>query len=417
MKNRIGALIATYLPLILAVCITTHIAVAQSSAGGGAIQGTVKDSTGAVIPGAKVIIRQVETGRVTNTVANSEGFFVTPSLNIGRYKVRVEAQGMKSWEGELLVETARASEINPTLELGQVSETVVISGNITPLVTTTDPTDGNTLDTMRIEELPLNGRNLNKLIEDVAPGVEGIVDVNGGVRVSGLMVYSTDYIQDGAASNNREFGGSGNLQGLESIAEVRVETSGSSARYNRPTSVIVTTKGGSNQLHGALFETHRNNAFGVARARQDVLPGGDYETPKLIRNEYGGTISGPVFLPTFGLGGRNWYNGKNRTFFFFSREGLSLRQGLTRTFRVPTAAMRQGDFSGLIDGQGRRITIYDPLTGRNVTAANGRTQHLRDPFPDNRIPISRISPLAKFLFEITPAPNDITNPLVADNLK
>jgi hypothetical protein len=418
MKNgNVSFIVKSLLSLIATASITAVNGFAQSSAGGGTIQGTVKDSTGAVIPGARVIIRQVETGRVTNTVANSEGFFVTPSLNIGKYKVRVEAQGMKAWEGELLVETARTSEINPALELGQVSETVVISGAITPLVTTTDPTDGNTLDTMRIEELPLNGRNLNKLIEDVAPGVEGIVDVNGGVRVSGLMVYSTDYIQDGAAANNREFGGSGNLQGLESIAEVRVETSGSSARYNRPTSVIVTTKGGSNQLHGALFETHRNNAFGVARARQDVLPGGAYETPKLIRNEYGGTISGPVFLPTFGLGGKGWYNGKNRTFFFFSREGLSLRQGLTRDFRVPTAAMRAGDFSGLVDGQGRRITIYDPLTGRNVTASNGRAQHLRDPFPDNKIPISRISPLAKFLFDITPLPNDITNPLVASNLK
>jgi hypothetical protein len=403
--------------LLFLLLLLAGAAMAQSSGGGGTIQGTVKDSTGAVIPGARVIIRQTETGRVTNTVANSEGFFVSPPLNIGKYKVRVEATGMKAWEGELLVETARTSEINPLLELGQVSETVVVSGNITPLIVTTDGTDGATLDSMRIEELPLNGRNLNKLLEDVTPGVENIVDVNGGVRVSGLMVYSTDYIQDGAASNNREFGGSGNLQGLESIAEVRVETSASSAKYNRPTSVIVTTKGGSNRFHGALFETHRNNAFGVARARQDVLPGGEYKTPKLIRNEFGGTISGPVFLPTFGLGGKGWYNGKNRTFFLFSREGLRLRQGLTRDFRVPTAAMRQGDFSDVVDSLNRRLIIYDPLTGRNVTLPTGRVQHLRDPFPDNKIPIARISPLAKFVFGITPLPNDITNPLVSTNLK
>jgi hypothetical protein len=390
---------------------------AQSSAGGGTIQGTVKDATGGVIPGARVIIRQLDTGRITNTVANSEGFFVAPPLPIGKYRVRVEARGMKAWEGELQLEAARTSEISPMLTVGEVSETVVISGEISPLVNSTDPTDGSTLDAMRIEELPLNGRNLNKLLEDVTPGVETIVDVNGGVRVSGLMVYSTDYIQDGAASNNREFGGSGNLQGLESIAEVRVETSTSSARYNRPTSVIVTTKGGSNRLRGALFETHRNNAFGVARARQDVLPGGDYETPKLIRNEFGGTLSGPVYLPSFGLNGKGWYNGKNRTFFLFSREGLRLRQGLTRDFRVPTAAMRQGDFSGVVDSLNRRLIIYDPLTGRDVTLASGRVQHLRDPFPDNKIPLARISPLAKFVFGITPLPNDITNPLIATNLK
>jgi hypothetical protein len=354
---------------------------------------------------------------VTNSVSNSEGFFVTPSLSVGKYRVRVEAAGMKAWEGELLVETARTAEISPVLTLGEVTETVTVSGNITPLVTTTDPTDGSTLDSMRIEELPLNGRNLNKLLEDVTPGVETIVDVNGGVRVSGLMVYSTDYIQDGAASNNREFGGSGNLQGLESIAEVRVETSTSSAKYSRPTSVIVTTKGGSNIIHGSLFETHRNNAFGVARARQDVLPGGEYQTPKLIRNEFGGTISGPVFLPTFGLGNRFWYNGKNRTFFLFSREGLRLRQGLTRDFRVPTLAMRQGDFSGVVDSLNRPLTIYDPLTGRDEVLPSGRVQHVRDPFPNNQIPLNRMSPLAKFVFGITPLPNDITNPLIATNLK
>ncbi|MGH9838592.1 MAG: TonB-dependent receptor domain-containing protein, partial [Blastocatellia bacterium] len=392
------------------------LSLAQTS-GGGTVQGTVKDSTEALIPGAKVIIRHLATGRVSGSVTNSEGFFVSPSLAIGKYKVRVEAQGMKAWESEVTVETARTSEISPVLTLGEVSETIVISGNVTPLVTTTDPTDGSTLDSQRIQELPLNGRNLNKLLEDVTPGVETIVDVNGGVRVSGLMVYSTDYIQDGAASNNREFGGSGNLQGLESIAEVKVETSTSSAKYNRPTSVIVTTKGGSNRIHGALFETHRNNAFGVARARQDVLPGGDYSVPKLIRNEFGGTISGPVFLPTFGLNGKSWYNGKNRTFFLVSREGLRLRQGLTRDFRVPTAAMRDGDFSGVVDSLNRKLIIYDPLTGRDVQISETRKQHLRDPFPDNKIPISRISPLAKFVFGITPLPNDITNPLISTNLK
>ncbi|MGH8248698.1 MAG: carboxypeptidase regulatory-like domain-containing protein, partial [Gammaproteobacteria bacterium] len=301
MKNRMGPLIAkSSLLMVAAVFIPTVAVMAQSSAGGGTIQGTIKDGTGAVIPGARVIIRHLETGRVTNTEANSEGFFSTPPLNIGKYRVRVEATGMKAWEGDLVLETGRIAEVNPALTLGDVSETVMISGSIIPLVTTTDPTDANTLDSMRIQELPINGRDLDTLIEDVTPGVEATGGVNGGVRISGLMTYSTDYVQDGASSNNREFGGSGNLQGLESIAEVRVETSTSSARYNRPTSVVVTTRGGTNQLRGALFETHRNNAFGVARARQDVfLDGTPFDTPKLIRNEYGGSIGGPVYLPTF----------------------------------------------------------------------------------------------------------------------
>ena len=399
------------LAVIVTGCFSLNMALAQSSAGGGAIQGTVKDETGGVIPGARVIIRQLETGLVTNTEANDEGFFSTPPLIIGKYRIRVEVTGMKAWEGELVLETARTAEITPVLTIGEVSDTLVVSGSILPLVNTTDATDGSTLDGMRIQELPLNGRELNTLIEDVTPGVEAIIDVNGGVRVSGLMVYSTDYMQDGASANNREFGGSGVLQGLESIGEVRVETSTSSAKYSRPTSVIVTTRGGTNQLRGSLFETHRNNAFGVARARQDVFADGrEFKAPKLIRNEFGGAIGGPVILPRL-------YSGKNRTFFFFSHERVELRQGLTREFRVPTAAMREGDFSGLIDAQGRNIVLYDPLTTRIVTASNGRQVALRDPFPANRIPSARISPLAKRIYAITPLPTDITNPLVANNLK
>jgi Carboxypeptidase regulatory-like domain/TonB dependent receptor len=391
---------------------------AQSSAGGGSIQGTVKDMDGAIIPGAKVVIRHIATGRVTNTVSNGEGFFFTPPLNIGPYKVRVTAAGMKAWEGELVVEAGRLVEISPALSPGEVTETVVISGNITPLTTTTEPTDHSTLDSQRIKDLPINGRNINTLIEDVTPGVEGINDVNGGVRISGLMAYSTEYVQDGATSNNREFGGSGGIQGLESMGEVRIETSTSSARYTTPTNIIVSTKSGTNAIHGSLYETHRNNSFGVARARQDVnLSGLEYKAPHLIRNEFGGSIGGPLFLPRFGEGGKMWYDGRNRSFFFFSREGIRFRQAVTREFTVPTAAMRRGDFSQLIDVEGRKITLYDPLTTRPGTRPNGQPLTVRDPFPDNQIPISRMSPLAKRMFELTPLPTDITNPVTAYNLK
>ena len=178
--------------------------------------------------------------------------------------------------------------MSPVLSPGQVNETITVT-EAAPLVITTDATDGSILDARRIAELPINGRDLNTLLADVSPGVEQVIDVNGGIRTSGLMVYSTNYVQDGASSNNREFGGSMNLQGLESIGEVKVETSTSSAKYNSPTSVIVTTRGGTNRVRLSLYETVRNNAFGVARARQDVFyDGRPFQTPKLIRNEFGG---------------------------------------------------------------------------------------------------------------------------------
>ncbi len=401
--------------LFLVLC-APALAGAQSS-GGGTVQGTVKDSTGAVLPSAKLAILHVDTGRATNTLTNNDGYYSTPPLAIGKYKIRVEAAGMKAWEGQIILEAGRTEELNPVLSAGQVNETVQVSASA-PLVTTTDPTEASTLDSQRIKELPINGRDLNTLLGAVAPGVEVVNDVNGGIRTGGLMAYSTNYVQDGASSNNREFGGSMNLQGLESIGEVRIETSTSSAKYNSPTSVIVSTKGGTNQIRVALYETARNNAFGVARARQDVFyDGRPYKTPKLIRNEFGGSIGGPVFLPTFGIGGKRFYNGHNRTFFFVSREGTELREGFTKDFTVPTVAMRNGDFSGLQDSQGRKITLYDPATTRTITADNGRIVTTRTPFPNNQIPLTRLSPLAKRIWGITPLPTDITNPLVTSNLK
>lgn len=412
-----GCVSRRFLAWLVALLLIAIAGYGQSSAGGGTIQGTVKDPSGFVIPGARLSILHLATGQITNTVSNPEGYYATPPINIGRYKIRIEMAGMKTWEGEINLETGRVAVVDAVLEPGQVNETIQVTDSV-PLVTTTDATDGSTLDSKRIQEIPVNGRNLNVLLEDVTPGVEAINDVNGGIRVSGLMTYSTDYLQDGAAANNREFGGSANLQGLESIGEVRVETSTSSAKYTRPTSVIITTKSGTNQLRFAVYETHRNNAFGVARARQDVFfDGRPYETPKLIRNEFGGSVGGPVFLPGVGRNGKKFYNGRSRTFFFFSREGREVVQGVTREFRVPTAAMRDGDFSGLIDAQGRPLLLYDPLTTRMEEFANGRQVSVRDRFVNNQIPTQRLNPLAGRIYEITPLPSDITNPVVANNLK
>ena len=411
MSNRTTAA-AALLVLILPV-----FCPAQSSGGGGTVQGTVKDPTGAVVPGAKITITHEATGVVTTSETNNDGYYATPPLNIGKYKVRIELAGMKAWEGEILLEVGRVAVVDAVLEPGQVNETIQVI-DAAPLIASSDPTDGSTLDAQRISEIPVNGRNLHTLIEDVTPGVEAIDNVNGGVRVSGLMVYSTDFIQDGASSNNREFGGSANLQGLESVGEVRVETSTSSAKYTRPTSIILTTKSGTNKLRFGLYETHRNNAFGVAKARQDVYRDGrPFDTPKLIRNEFGGSVGGPVFLPSFGLNGKRFYDGRRRTFFFFSREGSEMVQGVTREYRVPTAAMRSGDFSGLIDAQGRPIRLYDPLTTRMEELPNGRLVSVRDRFENNQIPLDRMGPLAKYIYSVTPMPSDIPNPRVTSNLK
>lgn len=387
---------------------------AQSSSGGGNIQGTVKDSTGGHIAAAKLTLIHVETGETTRALANADGYFTSPPIKIGAYRIRAEHPGMKAWETNVNLEVGKILEVDPVMTAGSVTETIQVTETI-PLVTMTDPTEATTLDAKRIKELPINGRSLNSLLEDVTPGVEQVIDVNGGVRTGGLMVYSTEFVQDGAPANNREFGGSMNQQGLDSIGEVRVETSTSSAKYQSPTSVIVTTKSGTNAIHGSLYETARNNAVGVARARQDISFTTLYRTPKLIRNEFGGSIGGPVFLPSFGINGKKLYDGRNRTFFFVNREGTELVEGVTKSFSVPTKAMRGGDFSGLVDSLGRNITLYDPATSAAAVNALNQAWVSRTPFVGNIIPASRQSPLSKKIWDITPLATDTTNPLVAAN--
>jgi hypothetical protein len=390
-------------------------AFAQTS-GAATLQGTVKDSSGAVIAGAKITATHIESGVKSETVANHEGFFGFPPMRIGSYKVRCEASGMKAWEGETLLETGKTVDINPVLTVGDVTQTMMVTADI-PMVTTAEPTDATTLDQQRVKELPLNGRSLDALIADVTPGLEVSGGANDGARVGGLLTYASTYTQDGAFANNRETGGSMGLQGLESVGEVRVETSTGNAKSATPASIIVNTRSGTNRYIVSLYETTRNNCCGVAKHRQDVNPNGTpFQLPKLIRNEFGGSIGGPVMLPSFGVNGKKLYDGHNRTFFFVSREQVVLRQSQTYSFSVPTVAQRQGDFSGLETNTGLPITLYDPLTGDIQQMARGPVT-IRTPFPNNVIPISRQSPLSKYIYNLTPLPTDNTEPNIATNLK
>ena len=362
-----------------------------SQAGTGVIQGTVRDPSGAVIPAARVSLTHVPTARTWNVETNTAGFYVQPSLPIGPYRVAIEAPGMKRWEGTLELQAGQIAVVNADMSLGATATEVTVVGDVSPVIVTESPTLGQVVERSRIEQLPLNGRLLTTLVDATTPGVDS-------GRVFGLRETAFEYVLDGAVLKNRDTGGhTGRPPGLDTIAEFKVETNNSSARMNRPASTLIVTRSGSNEVHGSLFETHRNNAIGLARRRQDYYT----KAPHLVRNEFGGSLGGPVWLPKI-------YNGRNRTFFFGAWEGYRLRQGTTTSTTVPTAEMREGDFSGLIDSLGRPITLYDPWSTR--------ADWSRVPFPGNRIPISRRSPLAKALYDITPLPtHPERNPLVAAN--
>jgi hypothetical protein len=268
--------------------------------------------------------------------------------------------------------------------------------DVTPTLVVDSPTLGSTLERRRIEQLPINGRNLTTLLQTI-PGLEG-------TRAFGAHFGSFELSLDGSPLADRQGWSSiGYRQpSLESVQEFKVETNSSSAKFNRPTSIVVTTKSGTNDLHGSAFETNRNNAVGLARSRTDYYD----SPPPLNRNEFGVSAGAPVFLPKV-------YNGKNRTFWFFAWERLTQERSTTRGFSVPTEAMRNGDMTGLVDSSGRQFLLYDPQTTDPVTwsrerlSYNGRLNVL-DP--------NRISPLAKKLLAVTPLPTlpDV-NPNVANN--
>ncbi len=385
----------THLRLLAAVYFCLVSVACWGQTGTGSIQGTVRDSTRAVLPGAKVSIIHTQTTRQYTTTATEVGFYLFPSVQMGPYQITVEAPGMEVWKGDLVLQVGQTAEVNPVLKVAATATAITVAGDVTPLMTTTGPTLANVVERARIEQLPLNGRLIQTLLYMTTPGFE-----SGSVpRVFGLR-YAVELLQDGAVLMNRQWQQiPARPPGLDTIEEFRAETNNSSAKMNRPGTVILTTKAGTNDFHGAVFETARNSAIGVARARQDYY----LKPPHLVRNEFGASLGGPVRLPKL-------YNGRNRTFFFFAYEGFRQRQANTRSVTMPTAAMREGDFSGLIDSQGRPSLLYDPLTTEAVTPWR------RQRFPNNQIPVARRSPLATYLYSVTPLPtHPQVNPLVSAN--
>ena len=379
-----------------ALCLIVFIAGAFAQTGAGSIEGVVKDASGAVIPATKLSALRVDTNQQHETITNNVGYYLFPSLQPGAYKLAAQAPGMKPWEGTVTLRTGQVAVVDAILAVGASTTEITVAADVTPMVSAASSTLGVTVERERIEQLPLNGRNVNSMVQVTAPGLEGSTSQ---LSVYGLRYGSLEFVQDGASLANRSWGQPmSKPPGLDTVQEFKVETNNASARNNRPATAIMTTRSGTNRFHGALFETVRNNSIGLARRRQDYYE----KAPQLARNEFGASGGGPVVIPKL-------YNGTNRTFIFLAYEGYALRQGSTQSTSVWTQAMREGDFSALKDASGRAYTIYDPWTTDSKT-------YQRVPFPNNRIPVGRRSPVASHLFSVTPLPTQLdVNPLVANN--
>ncbi|HEX4029487.1 MAG TPA: carboxypeptidase-like regulatory domain-containing protein [Terracidiphilus sp.] len=399
------------LTLAVLLGIATCCSTLRAQSGAGSIEGTVTDGTGAVIAGASVNAIQRTTNAAFSTKTNQVGFYQVPSLFAGVYDITVVAPNMKTYKTSVQLLVAQNAVVNPMLTAGSVTQQVEVVADTVQLTTTDNGTIASTLENSRINQLPMNGRALVSLVGMTTPGLEPGLGGVPGARANGLMAEALEYVADGVPLSNRQFGGEYQLQAQlpdpDSVEEVRVETTNTSAQYTTPGTTIITTKSGTNALHGALFETARNNAIGNARPRTV-----NYILPHLVRNEFGASVGGPFILP-------HLYNGKDKSFWFFAFEKYSLASSTPENVTVPTTAMRGGDFSGLINSAGQLQQLYDPTTTQpsaNCNSSGSANAYCRTPFLNNQIPIGRLSPTSKMIYDITAQPGTDDNPLVESNL-
>ncbi len=249
---------------MLALCLLTALFIALPAwpqASTAAVSGTVRDQTGAVIPSASVSLTNTNTNVASKTTTNQARFYLFPGTVPGPYRLVVEAPGMQKFEGSLTVQVQQSAVVDVTMIVGTTATAVAVQ-DVTPMLQTDAPVLGHVLERMRIEQLPINGRDVTSLLQTV-PGMEG-------TRAYGLREGSHELVLDGSALSDRLYRGTVSRQpGLDTIQEFKVETNRSSAKFTRPTTMVMSTKSGTNQLHGSAFETNRNNAVGKARSRTE----------------------------------------------------------------------------------------------------------------------------------------------------
>ena len=398
-KHWISALSAFFL-----LAMSSHTAMGQVTQG--VITGLVSDSTGAVVPGVKVVARNVATGVQAETLSSTTGNYVIPNLQIGTYELIVSHAGFKSWERSgIRLSGGENIRLDVTMEIGQISEKVTVEGQAPALKTETTEVSA-TMERKLVEQLPVpaagvgggmrNAFNLMMMLPQVkSNNGESAGDdlmVGGGqgfdwnVSVDGLSVEIG--FRNHPSYMNRL------TPNLDSVEEFRIDTAAFKAEESHASGGMITliTKSGTNEFHGGVFDYYQSQRLDANSWLQNRAG----RTKAIYhRNDFGASAGGPIVLPKL-------YNGKNKTYFFFSYEGF--RQPSTAgvgELTVPTAAFKAGDFTGWKLSNGSSIPIFDPTT----TKSNPAGGFTRDPFPGNVIPGNRISTIARNIMKYMPDPN------------
>lgn len=387
------------------------IASLQGQSGNATITGTVTDPSGAAINGATITVRDAATGFSRTTVSNETGNYNLPGLRPGVYTVNVESQGFRRYQqSNFQVEVDQTARLDVQMQLGQTTEVVEVQATA-QLLHTENATVGSVIDTKKIVELPLNGRNfvqLALLVPGVTPGQPGN-GRGGGISIGGARSEQNAFQLDGVSNTDQWDSGISFRPSVDAIQEFKIEVNNYSAEFGKGAGgqINVVTKSGTNRLTGSLWEFHRNDAVQARNLFQRdpnfVNSKGEFIAPPFIQNQFGTAVGGPVI--------------KDRTFFFGYYEGFRNVRGTTGLRNVPDALMRCGNFSQHLGAQvgtdalGRPVfanQIFDARTSRQVFDQRlNRNVFIRDPFPGNTIPASRIDPIGARILQgdFWPAPN------------
>ena len=378
--------------LLLTVLLLTGAAYSQQVTG--TITGAVTDTSGAAVAGVEVRLSSAQTGLSRSVKSEEGGGFRFLLLQPGIYSLQASLAGFKAVRRDsIVVEADRSIAVPVSLEVGAVTEVVEVTGGA-PLLEPNTSSLGTVMDSRKVSELPLNGRNPLGLA-NLIPTVRGIGFFGGqvlsswrlaAVSIGGGPPLANGFLVDGIASEKLTIAGTQTFLSIDATQEFKVLTNAMSAEFGRTAGGIISlvSKSGTNTFHGNLFEFLRNdnlnaNDFFANRAGRRVAP--------LAYNQFGGTLGGPVK--------------KNKIFFFANYEAFFERRSVQSLITSPTALERAGNFSDTRTANGSLITIFDP----NTTRANPGGGFIRDAFPGNVIPANRIDAVGRNALTYYPQPN------------